>query len=716
MRWQSVARVVVGLAGLGVAVLVYLQLEDRQSVPGSVEVPLSDPDVVSTSRKGERLVLSAEGQPNVVIAYAEQRILADGRIEFSDVSAEFSKGGVTRTIQARTAVASGRAGPTGEQPARIDFSGNVRLGAADGISVETDDEATFFNQEQKTVIPGRMRFTRGRLSGGGVGAELFMESSILWINEDAMLRVAPEREGGAAVEARARRIGLADADHFMRLEGDAVMTYQAQRLSADTARVMFTPATYGVQFIELRGRSRVTATAGAGTRPDLSAGDINLAFAEGTGLLSSATLAHDARVQTRSGPGVSSVTGSVIEMFLAPNGETLTRLQASAPVAVTLPPADGQPAKVIRSQGLQADGTEAAGLTRAVFSGGVQYEETRGAARGRATPALRTATSETLTLDLAGSLTAVERAQFLRTVRVVDGTLTATAGAGTYDSAAETLALRSPAGTARPKVATGDMDVVATLIDADLKGDGLDARGQGDARVESTLKPSTGTTSASSAEGLFERGKVITGVSDRLVYSRASGRATYEGGVYLLQGDSHLAADRVVLDEGTGDVTATGSVKSALVLDTRPSRVSADALTYTERTRVADYSGRAVLEAPSGERTTGDRVVLTLKPEGRALSGVIATATGTNVVRVTLPGQRQATGREVTYDAETDRYRVTGEPATFVLPSSGKETGECTLLTGTELRFSRTSGAAEVVGRGGALGTTQTVKCAEVIK
>lgn len=722
MRWQTVARLVIAAAGIGVAVLVYLQLQDRPVAEPGTDAPLLDPGVVAAAEDGRRLILGADGGPTVTIDFKAFRQRADDTMEFDDVSAVFGKDGVTHRITAKSAVATGRAGPTGMQPSQVVFKGDVKLSAENGISVEVEDEATFYNNEQKTVIPGRMAFTRGRLSGSGVGAELFMEQSVLWMNSEARLTVAPARAGDTPVEASATRIGLAEADHFMRLEGNAVMTQQAQRLSADNARVAFTQEGHGIQFIELRGNSSVRSTDTSARRPNLKAGDINLAFADGTGLLSSATLVVGATLEMPGANGSSTISGSQIETAMAPDGETLTKLQASAPVVVTLPAEGAQPAKRVCAQGLQADGDNKGGLTRAYFSGGVEYREGPAGACGRATPA-RVATAETLTLDLDGALADVKSALFQRNFRVVDGDLTATAVDGRYDSVAETLELRSPAGATRPKVVTPDMDVIASEIDANLKTDAFDARGRGQQRVESTLKPSASAKTSDASVGLFERGKTLTGTSERLQYDRTAGTAVYSGGVFLVQGDSQLLADRVAMDDTKGDVTATGSVRSTLVMaaapgttatNTAPTRVSADTLVYTDSARTAVYSGAATLETSSGEKLAGERITLSLEPVDRKLKSMEVVAAKGAEVRVALLEGKYAIGHTVTYDAAADRYLVTGTPAKFIAPAS--EPGKCTVTSGTALRFSRTSGAASVTNQGGALGTTLPVNCAEVIK
>lgn len=724
MRWQTVARLVIAAAGIGVAVVVYLQLQERPVADPGPAAALLDPGVVAAAEDGRRLILGADGGPTIAIDFKDFRQRADDTMEFDHVSAEFSKDGVSHRITAKSAVATGKAGPTGMQPSQVVFKGDVKLSAENGISVEVEDEATFYNNDQKTVIPGRMSFTRGRLSGSGVGAELFMQQSVLWMNSDARLTVAPERAGDSPVEASATRIGLAEAEHYMRLEGNAVMTQQSQRLSADNARVAFTPEGHGITFIELRGNSAVRSTDRTVRRPNLRAGDINLAFADGTGLLSSTTLEVGASMELPGANGSSTISGSRIETAMAPDGETLTKLQVSAPVVVTLPAEGPQPAKRVCAQGLQADGDPTRGLTRAYFSGGVEYREGQAGACGRATTA-RVATAETLTLDLEGSLTSVKSALFQRNFRVVDGDVTATAVDGRYDSVAETLELRSPAGATRPKVVSPDMDVIASEIDANLKTDAFDARGRGQQRVESTLKPSASAKKAETSVGLFERGERLTGASDRLQYDRTAGTAVYSGGVFLVQGDSRLGADRVSMDDAGGDVTATGNVRSTLMMaaapgtaagKAAPTRVSSNQLVYSDSARTAVYSGAATMETASGEKLAGERITLTLEPADRKLKSMETVAATGKTVLVTLLESRYAIGETVTYDAATEVYLVEGTPAKFVVPKQDGPPGECTVTTGTDLRFARTSGSASVVNLGGAKGTMLPGKCAEVIK
>ncbi len=732
MRWQSALRIGIAIAGIGVAVLVYLNLRERPVDDTSTDTaPLGDANAVSVTEaiEGEANtleILGEDGKPAIVLTYQKSKVFADGRKEFDDVSAMFVRSGVKNTIASKRAVATGQAGPTGMQPAVIVFTGDVKLSSEDGISVEAKEEATFYNIEQKTVIPGPMTFTRGRLSGSGVGADLYMDRSVLWINSDAKLSVAPEIAGGEPIAASATKIGLADAEHYMVLEENAVMTHHSQRLSATNARVSFTPTGDVVQFIELRGQARVTSTGSAASKPNLSAENINLTFAPDTGLLTHTKLVQSAVVDLRDGAGVTKVKGSDIDIFVGPDGETITKLQATNPVEVTLPQQSAQPAKVIKAKGLTAEGDDSRGLTRAVFSGGVIYNESRPATRGQAAMS-RVATSESLELGLKGDLAQVDTALFRQNVEVKDGDLVASAQEGTYDSAKETLKLRSPAGAKRPKATSGEMDITAAEIDADMTADGFVAVG----RVDSFLTPSP-TSKSKSTGGLFEAGKQITGTSEKLTYRREAGTVVYEGAVFLVQGDSSLRGDRVDIDDAKSDLVAKGNVISKLAMDMggarpdvkdakgakpqKPSEISAAQLVYTDAARTAVYTGGAKLDTPTGESLQGDQVTLTLEPGDRKLKTAVAVAPAGDQVVIRLNEQRQALGTRATYTAATDAFHVRGSLAAFIVPAPERGPGECNVVSGSDLDFNRTAGEAEVRTDGGALGRGKQVKCADVLK
>ncbi|MGE3343935.1 MAG: LptA/OstA family protein [Vicinamibacterales bacterium] len=719
MRWQTLVRIGLAAALVGVSVLLLLQWRGREaptSDGAGPTAPLPSADVVSEDEAGTLTLTGIDGKPLYEIVYGRMRVYADQRLEFEDSTTTFSRDGVPHTMKAPLSQMVGKAGPRGDQPERILFPKGVTLSAANGISIVSDGEATFLNNDQKVVIPGPMSFTRGRLSGSGVGADLYMDRSVLWILDQAKLSVAPEVEGGTPIEASATRIGLADADSYMVLEQNAVMMHQSQRLAADNARVSFAEAGDVVQYIELRGNSSVSSTDPASNKPRLTATNINLQFDPATGRPTQTRLAENALAELKDEGRVTAVRGSTIDIAVGPDGETVSRLEASAPTEVKLPRQGEQPARTITAQSLLAEGDNGGPLSRAVFTGDVDYRETRPAQRGE--PASeRHATSQSLMLQLNGDLADVEAATFRTDFKVVDGGLTATSDEARYDSGRETLQLRGR--KSRPHVVEADVDITATEIDADLRNEGFEARGLGAERVQSVLMPQK---RAGAQPGLFEAGKNVAGTSTSLSYSRTSRKAVYTGDVYLRQGDASLAAATVELDDHRGDLKASGKVASRLLVDTgdkaskeKPTEIDAAALVYSDAARTADYTGGAQLRAANGERLSGDRILLTLKPGERVLKTMEATAAPKGEVRIHLLEDHEAAGQKLVFDAATEMYRLTGTPAVLIVPAADRP-GICSVHTGSTFTFSRTGKIGASTSEGGALGQARDAKCAEVRK
>lgn len=717
MRWQTLVRIVLAVAFLAVAAMLLFQWRGRGPSPatGRPAAPLPNANVISEEINGTRTLIGADDEVLYEVTFGRMRLFADQRVDFEDSTTTFMRNGVLHTMKAPLSQMVGRAGPRGDQPERILFPRGVTLTAKDGISVVSPGAATFYNNDQKVVIPGPMTFQRGRLSGSGVGADLYMDKSVLWILDQAQLTVAPEAEGGTPIEASATRIGLAEMDNYMVLEENAVMVHQSQRLAGNTARVSFTDVGDIVQFIELRERSSVTSTDPASTRPALTADNINLQFDPTTGHLTQTNLAGNSLVEMKDANGSTAVKGSAVDVNVGPDGETVTRLEAKAPVEVKLPRHADQPARTITSQSLLAEG-DGGPLSRAVFTGDVDYRETRPAGRGQ--PASeRRATSQTLVLGLKGELADVESAQFRTNFKVVDGGLTATSDEALYDSRAESLQLRGS--KSRPNVKDAEVEVTATEIDADLRNDGFDARGLGAERVESTLRPQK---RANASSGLFEPGKQVSGSSARLTYARSTRTAKYSGAVYLRQDQASLAAETVDLDDAKGDLKAQGDVASRLMLDTddpaakgKPTEIDAQTLVYTDAARVAEYTGKAELRSASGERLVAERIVLRLEAGERKLKMLEATAAPKGEVRINLLEGREAAGQELVYDAATEQYRLTGNPAILIVPTTDSP-GMCSVNTGTTFTFNRTGKGGASTSEGGAVGQALTAKCAEVKK
>jgi lipopolysaccharide export system protein LptA len=754
VRWQSVARAVVALTGIGCAVWVYVSLRPRDQIVEPTQGVVLDNSATAIASGTKVKRVDDTGRVAYSMEAGERVSMADGRTIFKKgVTFKFSKGDVRYTVTGTEAEASGKSGPTGEEPSTIVFRQKVKMVGDDGFSVESED-ATYLADEQRVAFPSAVSFTRDRIEGKGVGADLFMDRSVLWLNDQAEMTVKPAN-GGVPIVVYGKKIGLAQNDGYLRAEENARLTRESQQLFADAMTVYFAEGTQSVRRIELAGNSRVRRT-GAGKRPDMQGNNIDLDFNAENNAFTHGRLDTSAVLTMRDDTGVTRVSGSVIDFYVGADGETLTKLDVVGPTEVVLPRTADSPARTITSNGLVAEGKDPQGLDRAVFSGGTQYREMLPAARGQAA-AVRLASSQSLVLSLDGGLDKVSTALFrqefcfvgpltptatpadaqcaagrmLPARGTMENTMAAAGDEGQYDARAESLKLRATGPTRpSPRVANRDIDVRGRQLDIDIKQDAIDGRGV----IEFTKRPDAASAKATQSTGLFEDGKPIVVRSNTLKYSKTTGLATYGGNVTMTQQgggqeSSVLRADEISVDDQKKDIKATGSVRSTFLIESEddPSAkkgptltvLNSDGMTYTEAQRRAIYTGKAVMESGQGQdkqRLTGHRILLDLQPERRALKWMEADAEPAGFVLAKLPDGRQATGLRLTYDAVKQLYVVTGKPAQVASPTK-QDPNLCDVGTGSKVEFPRTGGTASVTSEGSAQARTERdARCSEVIR
>src|SRR5687768_2902054 len=149
----------------------------------------------------------------------------------------------------------------------------------------------------------------------------------------------------------------------------------------------------------------------------MSGDAINLTYYENSDLVQSAIVTGAAalRIAAEKGAAESVLHADNIEIGMAPDGSTLTSLNARDRVVFDLSTAQGQPAKKVTSNALVASGTAAQGLTAASFTEGVEYSEI-----GGTPPVKRTVTSRTLDTSLKGGLGKIQEATFIGSARFHD--------------------------------------------------------------------------------------------------------------------------------------------------------------------------------------------------------------------------------------------------------------------------------------------------------
>jgi hypothetical protein len=191
-----------------------------------------------------------------------------------------------------------------------------------------------------------------------------------------------------------------------------------------------------IQTVDLKEHSRITtAKAAVGGLQSLSGRDMNLKYAADGEVLEHALISGEASIQIagEAGQAGRQIAANTIDITLAPDGATPTALAGREAVLLTFPPAASTPGRTIRASSLDAAGLPGKGLTKALFTGNVQFRE-RGGDISRA------ATAEALEVGLKPGLSSIEQAKFARKVRFEEGRMSAQAAAATYDPEKGTLA------------------------------------------------------------------------------------------------------------------------------------------------------------------------------------------------------------------------------------------------------------------------------------
>lgn len=742
MRWQRPVRLLVAVVGIGCAVA--LAVYSRKRPPPAETPPVLEDQTVSSQRNGVLNIRTNvnTGKEELKIEAELETGYADGRTRLNRAHFTTKRAnGTVFEIWAGVAESQGKA-VKGDEPGLIHLSGGVRTRSSDGLEVTTDN-ATYDNIQGLATIPGKLTFARGRLTGEGVGATYDRERDILWLLDEAHVARAPDEKGGGAIDASAKGIGLARPDRFMNLREHAKVVQPDQTIAADQLLIHFTDDDRGARLIEMHGNARVTPTGEAtggnakpGTRtgaPDMQADEMVLEFHDDGQTLRHATLAGKARLTQRTDQGTQTISAGEMDIVTAPDGRTLMNLQAKTGVEVLLPASGENPDRTIRAASLVASGDES-GLRAAIFDGGITFIERSGGGRtGRgsrgAAPAAvdRTGTSATLALELKGQLGAIQSAEFRQHVNFRDGDMKATADRAVHNEAQGTLELiAAKDAKTGPSVEDSAVHVDAMWIQVDLTTHDVRARD----KIKTRMTPGRAGAGDTRTPALFEAGQPVYGTGTALKYVSALKAATFAATpallarVYQSDGANFIeAAQRIDLDQQSGNLQATGQVKSTFVLEdagasarrgreaapkaappkaaagkagaavsgptaeqTTPTVVAAQTMTYYDADRKVVYDGEpakpVTLKGPDGD-VIARQIVLMLAKDQRALK----TLEATGEMSATFEGGREAMGDRLTYDATTETHVITGKPMYFknVQTDGGKKS--CYLEKSTELHY-----------------------------
>jgi LPS export ABC transporter protein LptC/lipopolysaccharide transport protein LptA len=675
-RWRRRARVLIAIFATVFALIVASRFTGRAPVPPATPVQRTDPGAVVESTGGtlQRFKSSHE---DVSVASQKQLTYEDGSTKLVGVTIVRSQEGDGQSF-----TVTSNEGHAGQNESMMVLDGHVRLESSDGMIVRAE-HATFTEGDKIVRAPGPVEFTHGRIKGAGVGLTYENTSDVLSILSGATVHAAPDEKGSGATDVTTGTAVYAKREKYIRFEKSARIIRDGQILEADSAVASLSADDKRIEALDLKENARMTIPKPAvGALQGLTGREMNLKYAADGQTLEHALISGGAVVQVAGEVGKPGrqIAASSLDVAIASDGSTPTAMVGRDAVELTMPPEATIPGRTIRSTNLDAKGEPGRGLTQALFSGNVQYRE-RGAGVDRA------ASSNSLEVSLKPGLSNIDDAKFSRAVRFEEGKMVAIAAAARYRPEPGILELSGSEPPARtPHVDNDQIAVDAPKIEVTLKGPKIQATGS----VKSLLRPASDGSKPSKIPSMLKQDQPVLLLADTLEYDGAISKGTYTGQAGLFQGDTTIKGDTIVVDDKSGDLTASGHVSSTTVREQAATKdkpaershstaVSND-FKYDDARRRLTYTGEAHMTGSEGDMSAAT-IELYLKSSGNELERVEAQQD------LTLREQnRKTTGIHLTYTSADEKYIVTGAPATVVDECDRETTGKTlTLLKASDI-------------------------------
>ena len=668
--WQKRLRIGLAIFGIVFAGFVYRSIGERRAPAPLEPVERLDPKAISEA-KGS----SAE---QIRGTKREFEIKSERFLSYGDGSTKYFNIEITVRRDERVFVVTAKEASAGANEVELALTGGVKVKVSDGLELLTD-HATFNQNDAVAKAPGDVTFTKGLMSGSGSNATYNQKADVLTIGERAKV-VVTEQSGKVSFDGSAGSATLDRIQDLLFMESTVHILRDSQTIDAGKVMARLSMNEDIIRYLELRGNA--SSQGGNGPLQSMKAEAIDLDYTDDGTMLERAILNGTASFTTAPDEHASSRTlsGGGLDVQMAADGTVKTVIGRDG-VQLDLPQAAGTPSRSIRSRTLDAGGETGNGLNSLRFRGDVVFQENSGGGA----PA-REVRAQSLAASLEGDR--LGEALFGGGVSFKEQGFEAGSFDALYNPVKNALRLWSESG-ARPYVTDDQIHVEARQIDATLDNHGMMAQ----VNVRTSLKGRSSTAKESDAgrlPGLLKEGQPASINADLLDYKGGNGRAEYTGTATLVQGDTAIRGDAIVLDREKGDMVASGSARSTLTLDTGRTDGRGDEIKYDEAKRTVTYSMNPV--APTSGQTVSAPLAQVSGPDGdlRAERIEIVLATGANAVdrleaynRVTMVlGARTATGGRLTYHAKEERYVMSGTGAESV---SIRES--CRDTTGRTLTF-----------------------------
>jgi len=543
------------------------------------------------------------------------------------------------------------------------------------------------------------------MSGSGRNGTYNQKSDVLNIAERAKV-VITDQAGKVSLDGSAGSATLDRMQDVLFMDSTVHVLRGTQVIDAQKVMARLSANEDVITSLELRGDASVQG--GSGPLQSMKANAIDLTYSDDGTILKRAVLNGSASFSTAADEHTSSrrMSGEGLDVQMAPDGSVAT-VAGRDGVQLDLPESDGTPPRTIQARTLDAGGEPGKGLNSLRFRGDVVFQEAP-----KPGGASRDVRAQSLAASLEGD--GLSTANFGGGVTFKDSGLQAGALSARYEPGKGGLSLSSDTGP-RPYVTDEQIHVEAREIDVTLDTHVMAARGN----VRTSLGRRSSTAKTRDREGgrlpgLLKEGQPASINAERLDYRGGNGRAEYAGDAMLFQGDTAIRGDLIILDQQKGDLVASGSARSTLVLETGRTDGRANEIRYEEGRRTVTYSTGAVaptsgqgasvplaqVSGPDGD-LRAERIEVVLAGEENAAERLEAYKRVTMVL-----GARTASGERLTYHAKEERYVMAGSGAS---PVSIRES--CRDTTGRTLTFFKSTD--RIIVDGNETRRTETKPCTQ---
>jgi lipopolysaccharide export system protein LptA len=705
MHWQKRARFGVAVFGIVGAGVVYSAIGERRAAAPPPLLQRLDPKALVESTSGLLRQVSGERQ-DYEIHFDRQLTYEQGRTRLFGIRI------VVRHRDGRDFEVTAKEADAGENQRALQLTGDVKLAASDGFEL-TSDHATFNQDEQVVRADGKVAFKKNRMNGYGTGMTYDQQADVLTVAMDAHVEIHDEA-GGVTLDFTAGSSRFDRMADVLTLDGMVHVLRDMQQMDSDHGIAHLDSEDQYVNRIELRGASRVEGT--GGSLDAMSARDIDLDYVDNGMTLQRVLLAGAGAIALtgQNGAPGRSINGDTIDLQLAPDGSLTHAVARDAnAVRLTLPASEGTPARTIQAKSLDATGEAGKGLTEARFADAVEFREeptkAGGSPRVVRSRALQTALTEASVGDAAFSGSVTFEEQGLR----------AGAADARYRPDAGSLELRGSDEGGGPCVADSQIAVGAQSIDVVVDTRQMKAKGG----VKTALHPAVKTCGLPPATAAAGDGSKLPGLLNQdqpanvnageLEYQGSAGKAIYTGDATLWQGETSIRADAITIDQQNGDLTATGSARASIALDTGASIGRAHQIRYEDARRTITYAPPpapaagaappavlpmpAYLSGPQGE-LRANQIEVVLAQGSSKMDRLEAYKNVTMTVDPGSPNRRVATGDRLTYRAAAEQYDMSGGDAAAPVMVTERVAESCRVITGKTLTFYKSGDRITVDG------------------